>query len=327
MRPDVLIVGQGIAGTLLAWELEQANVSFVIADAGHDVAASRVAAGMINPITGQRMVKTTRVNELLPLARQTYQAIGSALGVELWRELRVRRIFASDRERQALVRKHATGELAPNVDAHDETGFWIEGAGQVAVGTLLVAARQRWQQQGRLAERPVDVRAELKRHGAVVDCSGLAGARSELFKFLPWEFSKGELLEIAVDGLAPDVVLNSGHWVLPIEAGRALVGATHEPGVLDTQPTAAAEAALAASATALLQRPFCTLARRAGVRVNLPDRLPVIGVHPDDPRLGLLNGLGAKGALWAPALAQSWVRQLVESKAFDPAFTVTRFCT
>jgi glycine oxidase len=327
MRPDVLIVGQGIAGTLLAWELEKAKLSFTIADAGHDAAASSVAAGMINPITGQRLVKTVHVDEFLPLARDAYRAMGSDLGVELWRELRVRRTFANERERQALARKHVSGELSPYLGAHDETGFWIEGGGGVAVPALLAAMRQRWQEQGKLTERSADPRAEVGHHGLVVDCSGLAGARSGLFDFVPWEFSKGELLEIAVDGLAPDVVLNSGHWALPIGTGRALVGATHEPGVFDPQSTAAARSALEASARALLQRPFRTLAQRAGVRVNLPDRLPVAGRHPDEPRLGLINGLGAKGGLWAPALARSWVRHLVEGKAFDSAFAVTRFCT
>ena len=55
MSPEILIVGQGLAGTLLAFELERAGVSFAIADAGHEGAASSVAAGVINPITGRRL--------------------------------------------------------------------------------------------------------------------------------------------------------------------------------------------------------------------------------------------------------------------------------
>jgi glycine/D-amino acid oxidase-like deaminating enzyme len=325
MRPDVLIIGQGIAGTLLAWELEKAKVPFVIADPGHETAASSVAAGMINPITGQRLVKTARVDELLPLARATYQEIGAALGVTLWRDLRVRRIFADEGRRETFARKQAKGELAPFLGSWDETSFWIEGAGAVAVLPLLSETRRRWQQQGRLRETPLDAADEISRYGIVIDCSGLAGARSGQFDFVPWEFSKGELLEIAVEGLAPDVVLNSGDWVLPTEPGRAWVGATHSPGLIDLEPTQSARAALEASAGALLKRPFQVLAQRVGVRVNLPDRLPVMGRHPQEARLGVINGLGAKGALWAPALARGWARHLLDGAVFDAAFAVARF--
>ncbi|HYD83061.1 MAG TPA: hypothetical protein VEA63_03390, partial [Opitutus sp.] len=75
MGANLLIVGQGLAGTLLAWELERAGLTFEIADEGHGRAASRVAAGIINPITGQRLVKSWRVDALLPVARATFRAI------------------------------------------------------------------------------------------------------------------------------------------------------------------------------------------------------------------------------------------------------------
>jgi glycine/D-amino acid oxidase-like deaminating enzyme len=61
------------------------------------------------------------------------------------------------------------------------------------------------------------------------------------------------------------------------------------------------------------------------VRVNLPDRRPVIGRHPANHRRGVFNGLGAKGVLWAPALARQWVNHLTEGVPFDPVIAVERF--
>jgi glycine/D-amino acid oxidase-like deaminating enzyme len=128
-----------------------------------------------------------------------------------------------------------------------------------------------------------------------------------------------------VAGLDPDVILNRGHWVLPVGSGAARVGATHEPGNLAVTPTAAARAALEGSAAALLQRQFAVTGHEAGVRVNLPDRHPLAGRHPANPRLGRINGLGAKGALLAPMLARQWVQHLTEGVPFDPDVTETRF--
>jgi glycine oxidase len=318
MRADILVVGQGLAGTLLAWELERAGIEFAIADPGH-AAASSVAAGIVNPITGQRLVKSWRVDAWLPFARESYCALETALGVPLWREMRVRRFFADERERRVATEKQARGELAPYVrEVVDGDGCWIEGAAQVDLGALRSAARARWVAQRRWREDAVDIARAADHYELIVDCRGLTGAREGIFDFVPWEFSKGELLVVATDGLAADVILNRGHWLMPLSATTAWVGATHEPGVVDRTPTDPARRELEASARALLGgRTFRVTGHLAGVRVNLPDKRPIAGRHPRQPRVGVLNGLGAKGALWAPALARQWVNHLTEGVPFD----------
>ena len=328
MHTDLLIVGQGLAGTMLAWACERAGISFAIADRGHARAATMAAAGIINPITGRRLVKTWMGESLLPLARSTYREMEAALGIPLWREMRVQRLFADEAERRAFEGKFARGELAPFAAAADENGFWIEGAARVDLAGLLTAARARWKAGGRLLETEMDVAAEAERHALVIDCTGLAAARdSANAKVAPWEFSKGEVIEIALEGLEPDVVINRRHWVLPVTSGTAWVGATHEPGVSDSLPTPTARAALESSARLMLARAFATSGHRAGVRVNLPDRRPLAGLHAANPRIGFMNGLGAKGALLAPMLAQAWVEHVLRGKGFAAEVDVARFAS
>lgn len=330
MRPDILILGQGLAGTLLAWELERAGIGFRLVDPGHAAAATTAAAGIINPITGRRLVRSWRVDTLLPAARTVYRELEAELGVPLWRDLRVRRLFADERERVTWREKSARGELAPFAGAGDAEGFWIEPAARVDFGALLGAARRRWLAMGRLRSEKVDAVdpvAVSAGHACVIDCTGRAAPQAEEFRFVPWEFSHGEMLELAVAGLAPDVVLNRRHWIVPVGDGQAWVGATHAPGVREAAPTSAARTVLEAGARDLLgaARPFVVTGQRAGVRVNLPDKRPVAGRHPDSPRLGLCNGLGAKGALWAPLLARQWVEHLTLAAPFDPEVDVARF--
>jgi glycine oxidase len=325
MSADILVVGQGIAGTLLAWALEQADLPFEIADAGHARAASSVAAGMINPITGRRLVKSSGVDDLLPVAREVYRELERALETDLCRDMRVRRLFADAREQRVLVEKQARSELAPFVGEVDEAGFWIEGAARINVGVLLAAARERFRRKRVLREETVDVGIEGSRYTLVVDCTGVTGSCDRLFDFVPWRYSKGEILEISVEGLDPNTILNCGQWVLPVADGMAWVGATHEPGVLDYEPTASGRVKLEVSARKLLHRPFEVTGHRVGVRVNLPDKQPVVGRHPLQKRYGLFNGLGAKGALLAPALARQWANHIADGGAFSPEFDVARF--
>lgn len=328
MRADILIVGQGLAGTLLAWECERAGIPFLVADAGPAGAASRVAAGIVNPVTGRRLVKSWRIDDLLPMARAVYRELEVALGLTVWRERRVRRRFADDRERRVAREKFARGELSPQVTIPpDADGLWIEGAAHVDVPLLLAAARARSSAAGRLREEPCGrIDAEADRYELAIDCRGALGAREPAFDFVPWEFSKGQLLSVSVGGLDPAVVLNGGHWVLPLSHGEAMVGATHEVSFVDLTPTAAARAELEASAAMLLDgRPFAVSGHRAGVRVNLPDKRPVVGRHPERSRIGLVNGLGAKGVLWSPLLARQWMNHLTEGVPFEAEIAVERF--
>lgn len=325
MQPEVLIVGQGLAGTLLGWELARAGIAFRIADAGPAGAASRAAAGIINPITGRRLVKAWRIDALLPAARAVFAELGAAAGRPFWREFRVRRLFADDAERAAWAAKSARGELAPFAGAADAAGFWIEGAARVDVPALLDWARAVWTAQGLLLAGPADPVAARRRYGLVIDCTGLPAARSGPFAVLPWSFDRGEMLELAVPGLEDGVILNRRHWVLPVGGDAAWFGATHAPGETDAAPTAAGRARLEAAARGLLDRPFAVTGQRGGVRVTTPDRRPVVGRHPDDPGLGVCNGLGAKGALFAPWLARQWREHLAGGAPFDPAADLRRF--
>ena len=320
---EVLIVGQGLAGTVLAWELERAGIACVIADAGHEQAASRVAAGVLNPVTGQRIVKSWRVDILLPIAREAYRAMEKELGLPLWRDVRVRRLYLDDRERTVLAEKQAKGVLGDYIGGADEEGFWIEGAGSLDLPALLIAARARWKAAGVLREERVDFAKALNEFELVIDCTGASGGP---FGFVPWAFSKGQILHLDLQAsLEPDVVLNRGYWLLPMGERRAKAGATHEPARTDLAPTPDARAELAKGVSDMNLGDYTITAHEAGVRSYLADKRPAVGRHPGNPRLGVLNGLGAKGTLFAPALAQQWVRHLVEGMRFEAEVDVARY--
>lgn len=316
MRAPLLIVGQGLAGTLLGHACERAGLEFEIADAGHDRAASRVGAGIINPITGQRIVKSRGIDELRGPALETYRELEAVLGIPLVREMRVRRLFRDDEERRIFEKKSASGELAPYAGAADADGFWIEGALRVDTAALIAAARTRWLAAGKLREGRIRISDALADYGRVIACTGADGA-------VGLARATGEILRVATAGLDPDVILNRGHWLLPTGAGEARVGATYARGESDT---AAARAELERSAAELLGgRVFAVTAQESGVRVSAPDRYPVAGWMRDPPRLGVFNALGSKGALLAPWVARQWVAQLRDGAVFAPEVDAGRF--
>jgi glycine/D-amino acid oxidase-like deaminating enzyme len=264
-----------------------------------------------------------------------------ALGVMLMRPMRVRRFFHDERERRIFAEKRARGELAPYVmaesgttgDAERAESFWIEGAAQVDMAVLIAAMRARLIASGRLREERVLLAEATSRYDTVIVCAGVFAGRKngrevpDAFGFADLRPAKGETLTVMAkaDVLAPDVILNAGHWLLPLGNGRARVGATFEPGVEDCFPTTKARAALETSAAQFLPGGFTVVDQEAGVRMTTPDKRPVVGRSRDDPRLGIFNGLGSKGALLAPGLARQWVNHLTEAVPFDAAVDVRRF--
>ncbi|MFA6961082.1 MAG: FAD-dependent oxidoreductase [Opitutaceae bacterium] len=323
MRAPLLIVGQGLAGTLLGHACEQADVDFEIVDAGHSGAASRVGAGIINPITGQRIVKSRGIDALRQPALEMYREVEAVLGVPLVRMMRVRRLFRDDDERRVFAAKSVRGELAPYAGEADSEGFWIESALRVDTAALIAAARVRWLAAGRLREVRIGLPEALARYEKVIACTGADSDGGRAWGGVTCVRATGEILRVAVAGLAPDVILNRGHWVLPTAAGEARVGATYVRGAGDAE---AARVELERSAVDLLGgRDFTVSAQESGVRVTTPDRMPLVGYAPQEPRLGVINGLGSKGALLGPWLARQWVDRLTSGQGFTAEIDVARF--
>ena len=81
---DVIIVGQGLAGTLLAHALLKLNAEIIIIDPGVALTSSNIAAGIIHPVTGRRIVKSWKAETLIPAAMNIYNDIALNTGVDFF---------------------------------------------------------------------------------------------------------------------------------------------------------------------------------------------------------------------------------------------------
>ena len=81
---DYLIIGHGLAGAVLTHTLAEAGARLLVLDAPNSESASRVAAGLVNPLAGRRFALTWRAAELLPAAAAFYRAVEAQLGGGPW---------------------------------------------------------------------------------------------------------------------------------------------------------------------------------------------------------------------------------------------------
>ena len=307
----VLIVGQGLAGTQLAAELERAGREFLLVDPGHAGSASRVGAGLANPVTGERWVAAPGWADKAARARATYDALATAWGRPGFvADLRIRRVWRDEAEAERVRARVGRGVRAPFVapEGLEPDAAWIDGAWRVDLPALIAAGRSRWLAQGRLEERAVAPAEAARRRGPVVWCVGAAETRVP--GLIP---VGGETLELEIDaasvGWRADVVRHDGVWVLPVGPGRAWAGASFLRD--ETERESRRERLRASVRRQLADLRWRETAVLAGRRMTTPDREPRSGWLPGaEGRAGVFNGLGSKGALLAPALARAWAERL-----------------
>src|SRR5215213_4280553 len=93
---DFVIVGAGLAGTTLAWQLRRRGRSVLVLDRETGGAASRVAAGLVTPVTGKRLARSWRWDELFPAAVAFYREVEAEHGATFFHERPALRLFADE---------------------------------------------------------------------------------------------------------------------------------------------------------------------------------------------------------------------------------------
>jgi glycine/D-amino acid oxidase-like deaminating enzyme len=341
MKVDVLIVGQGICGTFLSRELDRVGLSYIVIDEVQPHTASRAAAGLINPVTGRRFVKTWMIDELLPFMRKVYD--GAML-----RPVQVVDFFPTPQMRLAFVKRCEEGgeylrlplrEQEHSWDEHFQYEFGygvIESCYLVDMQGLLGRVREELSARDVLREESfMAAEMEVVETGVqyrdiearwVIFCDGVAAAREGYFARLPFAPNKGEALIIEVPGLEEGgFVFKRGISLVPWAPGLYWVGSSYEWSFDDTGPTAAFRERTEAILKDWLRVPFRTVEHMASVRPATLERRPFVGLHPVYPAVGILNGMGTKGCSLAPWFARQLAGLLEKGEAVMAEVDVGRF--
>lgn len=340
-KVDFLIVGGGVAGLLLAWKLREHNIRLLT---GTFPAASEVAAGVLNPVSGRRLARVPDFEEYRAEAERTYTRIPGA--EDCFRETVIRRYFRNpsevenfeQRQQKAGFQDYLGTRCPPGgsgLPISDPLGcFEINGAGVVEIPTLLDHIRSRITHS--LVQEDADW-ATLETSGAgtrlngirarrLICCDGAAAVRNPLFRWLPFRPVGGETLTVRLDGVPDfDEVIQHGKWILSLGKNRFRIGSTYEKvdlggeGLKANKPLPAPTPSQNARSSLLeaVRSIFPTatdvkiLDQKAGIRPASRDRLPYLGPHPSYPDIMICNGLGSKGTLYAPLLCEKLANHLL----------------
>jgi glycine/D-amino acid oxidase-like deaminating enzyme len=346
MQVDVLIIGQGICGTLLSWFLHKEGKTFLVLDDYRANAASRVAAGIINPVTGRRYVYTWMIDEVMPFAIDCYQKMGQYMQVESVVKKSIIDFFPSPQMRDAFVTRITEDDtyLHSYPDQNHFNPYFnydfgcgeIRPAYSIQLSLLLDGWRKKLVEWKAVINQTFNLN-ELKisnesvTYGNVtaqkiIFCDGIASSDNPWFKLLPFSPNKGEALFIESPELTNEHIFKRGLMLAPMSTKNTFwVGSNYQWEFENDQPTQKFYESTKTHLSHWLKVPFQILEHKASVRPATLERRPFVGMHPHKPSIGILNGMGTKGTSLAPFFAHQLVQHLVHGFPLADEANVHRF--
>jgi glycine/D-amino acid oxidase-like deaminating enzyme len=344
---DYLIVGHGIGGLSIAWHLQQAGKTFKIIHNSIAPNSSRVAAGILNPLTGKKLVKTWLADDLFPYAYGFYEGLEATLHARFLHRTSVYRPFRSLAEQNTYLAQTAEPAIARYVGegrdqasvatyTHMEHGaLEVTGAGWIDLPLLLDKSIAYFSETGRFIDGIFDfhdlnlsgehVKWKGNTYGKLILCQGFAAVTDPVFDWLPFAPVKGQVLEIETEQKLEPHIVNQGIFILPVGENKARVGATYSWDPLDWVPTKQGRQELEEKLSGLLKSGYTVTAEVAGVRPSVKDRRPLIGVHPVRNNICIFNGLGTKGVTLGPYFANELVQHLENGKELNSLVNIQRY--
>jgi glycine/D-amino acid oxidase-like deaminating enzyme len=342
---DTIIIGQGICGTVLSSSLILQGQKVLVIDDGSHKAASKIASGVINPVTGRRIVKTWQIDTVMPAAVRIYQALENKLDTKIIRQCNIVNFHPSEQMQKAFADRLAmdptylsTPPLSNTIAAAFNAPFGhgvIDPCWLINLENLLHAWRQYLIKKNALLENIFDFKKlAIKANQIVYDnysankiifCEGAKGENNPYFKQLPFAPNKGEALLVKIKDLDNRYIYKKAISIIPWKDSIFWVGSNYEWNITNDDPSFAFKEKTIAALEEWLQLPFEVVDHIAGIRPANIQRRPFVGMHPICKNIGIFNGMGTKGCSLAPYFAEEFVAHLLQGTEIDNEANIDRF--
>ncbi len=336
-EPEIIIVGQGICGTFLSYQLLKAGKKILVYDEPRPFSASKVASGIINPVTGRRIVRTWMIEEVMPFAVEAYQSIGQLIQQNIIRQCNILDFHPTPQMQQAfnerLPQETAYLRLPANEEQWRQYFNYPFGIGEinpcwlVDLPTLLQGWRNKLIAEHLLVEEKFEPSgiSNSQHLPLVIYCDGVAGATNPYFDKLPYALNKGEVILAEINNLPAANVYKQGINIVPWKENIFWIGSSFEWNFDDDRPTTAFLQKTQTQLKHWLKLSYTIIEHWAALRPANIERRPFVGMHPIYPHIGVFNGMGTKGCSLAPYFAKELADYLLYQKPINPLANVQRF--
>ena len=342
---DYIIVGQGLAGTLLAHKLIEEKKRVLIINTNLPAMSSKVAAGIINPVAVKRCIKSWNIDLYLPYAIQYYKQLEKKLSSKFLKISSIYRLFSSLENRKTWQIKCSNTNISKYIN-HIYTdsqysflkdslgGASILPAGRLEVEKFLNISKEYICEKATYISDQFDYSClnldnsiyRSTSFNKIIFCEGFRMLDNPYFNYLPLRPTKGEMLLINIPNLRSiDKIFSKDIWFMQLKPFHFLVGATFQHQAFDDKPTEDGVAYLKSKLNNMLSIEYKIINVLVGVRPTTKDRKPLIGLHKTYKNLAVFNGFGSKGVVQGPFLTANFVNFLTKGQKLMEDIDIQRF--
>lgn len=341
---DYIIVGQGLAGSAVAVQLLTRGKKILVIDEPENNSSSRVAAGLFNPVTGKKMVKTWMADIVFPYLHDFYSSTEKVTGEKFFFPMPLYRPFVSIEEQNEWMGRSADPLFAPYIEnifsshAFEPVkdpfgGLLLRQCGYLNTTRYIEAVRQWIKKDGTLLTEELRDDALIVTDDRVVyrdtEASKIIfcnGTRSNArFNWLPVRPLKGETILVRAP-FQENIIVNRGVYIVPgLQQGEWRIGATYNfqdkaPGI-----TLEARTELEEKLNELMDISYQCVSQEWGFRPTTPDRRPLLGSHPEQPAVIIFNGFGTKGVSLTPYFSDVLIRWMENGTPLNKLVDIERY--
>lgn len=331
------IVGGGLAGTFLAARLLQAGAAVTLWEGEMQGAATRVAAGLFNVITGRFGAKTWEADTLL---HELKAFLAEPLFASLQAHVRytpIYRPFTDISEYNKWTGRTGDEGFSTYVSFQAEPipveglknphgGIWIQQCGWIDAGALVRELQSLLVAHLGLILRKETYQGEY--NNQTILCSGWR-ASAHFPAIIP---NKGDILRLYAPEWRIPHPISRKIYIIPQGNDEYVVGSTYEVlrqvSANDFSPSEAAKAEILSHVEAVMSKPYQVIAHDTGIRPTTPDRRPVLGKITSvfsGEETHIFSGFGTKGLLASAYTSQLMADFLLHGKPIPLEISASRF--
>jgi glycine/D-amino acid oxidase-like deaminating enzyme len=340
-KPDYIIIGQGIAGSVLGYMLrEHYGKTIRIIDNSHIKSSSTVAAGIFNPITGKRLTKTWMADEIFPFMQYFYKEISQNISSNFIFENRVIKPFdnISELNYWTSVADESQYKNYVNIISSLPTlenqfhiplgGIESTQSGWMDCKLFLQSMKSYFIDNQCYEQRIISENQYLELskecNESVIFCEGHAAIYNFLWKNLPWIPAKGEVVTIESNNLNLQQIISKSVFVCPTSnQNQYSLGATYSWNNFDNfSPSSEALNELEQKLKSFSNFHYQVVNQLVGIRPAVKDRRPFLGTHNEFEKMKIFNGFGSKAVSMTPYFAKILCENLISNKPLLPEVNI-----
>jgi len=312
-KVDYIIVGDGFAALFFAHQLIKNKCSFVMFS-DQKVGASKISAGMVNPVVLKKFTTFDNALEQINVLEQIFKEMSAYLKRPVIVEEHVYRIFHDDKEKETWTKKCKEENLSAFLDPEFTEFKGIQnpsGCGRIKhsfrvnVPVFFEEMVQFLKETNSYVEEVFDhslIQLEDNTYkefefSKIVFAEGIGVKENPFFNTIPIQVNKGHHLSVPIKDLSLQGIVKKKHFLFSLENDLFYYGGTYDRDNESLQVDERAADQLERGLREIIEQEHSIHEVRYAFRPTVSDRRPILGNHSVHSNFYVFNGLGTRGLL------------------------------